>query len=115
MPERMAVASTSQPHEADPTPPSDGATLKQLTPELAQEFEVNGMSTGVLVTEVARKSPAEAMGFVKGDVITAVNGKTVKTPRDFRRALQLSKTKRAKVSLRRDGARTVVFYDNRSE
>ena len=73
------------------------------------------MSTGVLVTDVAKKSPAEAMGFVKGDVITAVNGKAVATPRDFRRALKLSKTKRARVSLHRDGARTLVFYDNRSE
>ncbi len=115
MPEGLTMARASQPHDADAAPASDGATLKQLTPELAQEFEVNGMSTGVLVTDVAKKSPAEAMGFVKGDVITAVNGKAVATPRDFRRALKLSKTKRARVSLHRDGARTLVFYDNRSE
>jgi serine protease Do len=82
---------------------------------LAREFAVKGVSSGVLVTEVTENSPSEAAGLERGDVITSVNGKSVATPKEFRQALNGSKAKQTKVSVLREGARTVVLFQNHSE
>jgi serine protease Do len=114
MPESM-VAMRPNPHAAPTLPPEpDGAELRKLTPELAKEFSIKGLTAGVLVTEVAEDSLSGAAGLAKGDVITAVNGKPVTTPREYRQALRSSKARRTKVAVLRDGARTVVFIENRS-
>jgi len=51
-----------------------GVTVQDLTPELAEFFAVK---EGVLVSSVAKDTPAAKAGIKAGDVITAVNGKTV--------------------------------------
>ena len=115
MPEAM-MAMRPNPHVRPDNPVEpDGAELRKLTPELAREFSVKGLTAGVLVTGVAEDSISGAVGLAKGDVITAVNGKLVTTPREYRQALRSSKTKRTKVAVQRDGSRTVVFFENRSE
>ena len=48
-----------------------GLTLQDLTPEIAAFFQVP-VSSGVLVSDVARKAPAQEA--VRGDVITALDG-----------------------------------------
>ncbi len=48
-----------------------GLTLQDLTPEIARFFEV-AVSSGVLVSDVARKAPAQEAA--RGDVITALDG-----------------------------------------
>jgi serine protease Do len=51
-----------------------GVTVQDLTPELAEFFAVKD---GVLVSSVAKDTPAAKAGIKAGDVITAVDGKTV--------------------------------------
>jgi len=48
----------------------------------------NPLPQGVLVTEVLLDSPAERAAFRAGDYITRVNGRPVKTPQEFHRAVQ---------------------------
>ena len=51
-----------------------GVTVQDLTPELAEFFAVKD---GVLVSSVAKDTPAAKAGIKAGDVITAVDGKAV--------------------------------------
>jgi len=51
-----------------------GASVQELTPELAEYF---GVKSGVLVASVEKGSAAEKAGLKAGDVITAVDGHAV--------------------------------------
>jgi S1-C subfamily serine protease len=60
-------------------------------PEHVQPFELpEGVSSGVLVGKVAEGGPADQAGLQKGDLITAIDGKTIKdlNPRDFAKTIQ---------------------------
>ncbi|MCM3879586.1 MAG: PDZ domain-containing protein [Vicinamibacterales bacterium] len=61
-----------------------GVSVQDVTPELAEYF---GVKSGVLVVSVSPDSPAAKAGLKAGDVITAVDGKTVSSPGDLMRAL----------------------------
>lgn len=61
-----------------------GATVQELTPELAEYF---GVKSGVLVASVAQDSAAAKAGLKAGDVITDVDGHSVASPADLIRAL----------------------------
>lgn len=60
-----------------------GVTAVELTEQLAQFFNVNGV--GVLVTEVRAGEPAETAGIKAGDCIVAINGNRIKLPGDLAR------------------------------
>jgi serine protease Do len=51
-----------------------GATVENLTPQLAAYF---GVKDGVLVAAVSENSPAARAGLTAGDVITTIDGRTV--------------------------------------
>jgi len=53
-----------------------GLSLTDLTPDLAEEFNLPGQS-GALVNDVMPQTPAQRAGLKSGDVITAVNGREV--------------------------------------
>jgi serine protease Do len=61
-----------------------GASIQQITPELAEYF---GVKSGVLVASVQKDSAAEKAGLKAGDVITAVDGHSVATPGELIAAL----------------------------
>jgi serine protease Do len=54
-----------------------GVSVQALTPDLAAYF---GVSAGVLVSSVDPERPAAKAGLKAGDVITAIDGKAVKSP-----------------------------------
>lgn len=54
--------------------PLAGATVANLSPRLADELELPQSLRGVVVTEVARGSPAARFGLRPKDVVAAVNG-----------------------------------------
>ncbi len=53
-----------------------GAGIQELTPELSESFKL-GNATGVLITEIIRKSPAEQAGIKTGDLLIAIDDKTI--------------------------------------
>ncbi|MGC3998975.1 MAG: PDZ domain-containing protein [Anaeromyxobacter sp.] len=63
--------------------PKLGVSLAKLTPELAQELGLTG-AEGVVVLNVVEDGPADRAGLGRGDLITEVNRKAVKTPEDVK-------------------------------
>ena len=56
-----------------------GVEAQEITQELAESFGLPD-STGALIAGVQRGSPADAGGVKPGDILLAVDGKTVKDP-----------------------------------
>jgi len=59
-----------------------GAELQPVTSDIAESLGLDRPS-GVLVTSILRKSPAEAAGLDAGDLVVAVDGVEVSDPRVF--------------------------------
>ena len=84
-----------------------GVTAQPVTPAMAAALRLpkeKAGQSGALVAEVAPDSPAAKAGLKPGDVITAVEGKTVANPRDL--AIDVAGVKpgsEAKIDLLRDG------------
>jgi len=53
-----------------------GAGVQELTPELSESFKL-GDTKGVLITEVIHDSPAEHAGMKAGDILIAIDEKTI--------------------------------------
>jgi serine protease Do len=61
-----------------------GVTVQDLTPQLAEYFSTK---QGVLITSVRDWSPADRAGLRAGDVVTGIDGSTVRTVADLTGAL----------------------------
>jgi serine protease Do len=59
-----------------------GVQIQQVTADIADELKLK-TPQGALVAEPQADGPAAKVGILSGDVITAVNGKPVKDPRDL--------------------------------
>jgi len=66
--------------------PFTGATVINLSPAVAEEFSIRGVSEGVVISDVEDGSPAAAVNFQKGDVILTVNDAKIATTRELDRA-----------------------------
>lgn len=62
-----------------------GVVVQELTPQLAEYF---GAKSGVLVASVSSDTPAARAGLKAGDVITAIDGKAVRSPEEIVRSLR---------------------------
>lgn len=79
-----------------------GVTVRQLDPALAESKNLPYDATGVLITAIAPKSPAEAMGLRVDDVILQLNDTDIKDAQTF--STTASKRVRTwQIILQRDG------------
>ena len=67
--------------------PLAGATVVNLSPAVAEEFGLDPMLSGVLIVKPGQTFAAQA-GFQAGDIVRAVNGRTVRTTTALAAALQ---------------------------
>ena len=96
--------------------PYIGIRMVTLTPELAKQYNSNPNSllnfpevNGVLVVQVVPSSPADQAGIRRGDVITAVEGKTLTSADDLQKAVEKSTIGQPlKVTVQRQGTTTQV-------
>lgn len=58
-----------------------GVVLQTLTPGFAEAYKIP-TSEGAIIADLVKDSPAEKAGFKRGDVIYAIDGKTVKSSQD---------------------------------
>ncbi|AWJ83827.1 peptidase [Azospirillum sp. TSH58] len=65
-----------------------GVAIQDLTPDLADSMNLAG-DAGAVIAQVERGSAAERAGFRSGDVVTAVNGRPVRSATDFRNRMGL--------------------------
>ena len=77
-----------------------GIRADSLTPQLREFFGVKA-GEGVLIASVDANSAAARAGVLAGDVITAVDGKSISTPQEFTREVR-SKTAAFSVKLVRN-------------
>ena len=81
-----------------------GVIIKDLTPELARQFDAPENSNGALITQVQEKSAAEEAGLKNGDVITELNGTPVKDRRNLQLMVgRLSPGDKVSLKVLRDG------------
>ena len=59
-----------------------GAQGQDLTPQLAQAFDVS-LSKGFIITQIESDSPAANAGLQVGDVIVSANGRKIRSSRDM--------------------------------
>jgi serine protease Do len=69
-----------------------GLSIKNLTAELRKQLGIRS-NQGVLITGVSEESYAAFAGLRRGDVITEINRKSVKTTKDIESAIKNSKDK----------------------
>jgi S1-C subfamily serine protease len=67
--------------------PLGGAALINASPAAAEELQIDA-SEGVIITEIDEGSPAQLVGFQKGDVVLAINGEKIGTTRDLDRIMR---------------------------
>ncbi len=63
--------------------PFQGARVANISPALADELRLDSNVEGVVVVSVGENGLASNVGFQKGDIITAVNGKTIAKTSDL--------------------------------
>ena len=71
--------------------PVEGLSVVPLTPALRSRHSLPDSVTGVLITEVARGTPAARLGLQPGLVITRVNRRAVTSAADLRAAVAAAK------------------------
>ncbi|MGV6859917.1 MAG: Do family serine endopeptidase [bacterium] len=86
-----------------------GVGIQNLTPDLAQAFDLPNM-TGVVIAQVEKGSAADQAGLLPGDVVTRVNGKDVQDAAELRNSVGLLRVgSKVSIDVHRDGAvKTVV-------
>ena len=82
--------------------PFAGATVADLTPAVLQRMRLPVTETGVVVTEIARNSPAARMGLKTGDIVRELNGEPIKTAAQFK-SLAEEDTRLWRFAINRDG------------
>ncbi len=65
-----------------------GAQAQDLTPELAQAFGLK-QGEGAVITQVNDGSPADKAGLQPGDIVTAIDGKSVRDANTLRNSIGL--------------------------
>lgn len=67
--------------------PFAGATIANLSPAVAEELSLKNMESGVVVLDVVRRSPAQRINMHRGDIITVINGREIRSVSDVMNAL----------------------------
>jgi len=66
--------------------PFIGATFVNYSPAVAEEFSIEQVHDGVVVTDVADGSNAQSLGLQKGDVIVSINDAKIGRTKDMEQA-----------------------------
>jgi len=82
-------AAPDTPHDelviASPSP-FQGARVSNLSPALADSLRLDPSAQGVVIVDIANGSPAQSLGFQRGDLVLSVNNAKIAKTRDLERA-----------------------------
>ncbi len=82
MPEKPVAAKEKEVEE------KMGASVQELTPQLALRYRISGIKRGIIVVSVEDGSLADEIGLEEGDVILEINRKKIETIKDFEKAMK---------------------------
>jgi serine protease Do len=92
-----------------------GVGIQSITPELAEQFGVSP-HRGALVTRVFPDTPAAKMGLHSGDIVTAVDGTTIKTAQDLQLTVEgIAFDKTHQMAVVREGKTLSLTYTPEAE
>jgi Do/DeqQ family serine protease len=81
-------AAPDTPHDelviASPSP-FQGARVSNLSPALADSLRLDPSAQGVVIVDIANGSPAQSLGFQRGDLVLSVNNAKIAKTRDLER------------------------------
>ncbi|MGY8759794.1 MAG: S1C family serine protease [Nitrospinaceae bacterium] len=81
-----------------------GIGIQNMTPELANTFNLNSSEVGVLVNSIAKKTPAQSGGMLRGDIIIQFDGQTISNLKYFQKLVaDTAIGKEVPVKIFRDG------------
>ena len=81
-----------------------GVKIQPVTPEIADSMGLKS-TKGALIAQPQKGAPADQAGLKAGDVITAVNGEKIETPRELaRRIAAMGPNKSVDITYLRNGA-----------
>src|SRR5262249_38929445 len=66
--------------------PFQGAKVSNLSPALADTLRLDTTAQGVVIIDVANGSPAQSLGFQRGDLVVSVNNTKIEKTKDLERA-----------------------------
>src|SRR5579884_2709567 len=89
--------------------PFVGATVASLSPALADELRLDPQTEGVVITGVADGSPAQSIGFEKGDIVVSVNNRKITSPADLER-ISAAGGRQWRVTINRRGQQISVMF-----
>jgi Do/DeqQ family serine protease len=89
--------------------PFVGTTVTNLSPALADELRLDPQTEGVVITDVADGSPAQSIGFQKGDVVVSVNNQKIAAPDDLER-LSAAGGRQWRITINRGGQQISVMF-----
>ncbi len=81
-----------------------GLTVYPLTADIRSQAKLKADANGVIVLTVDPQTPASTAGIRPGDVVTTINGNTVKNALDFYRNLNDKTKKEVMIGFVRDGS-----------
>ena len=88
--------------------PFQGMRVSNLSPALAEELRLDMGTQGVVIVDVTAGSPADRVGFQRGDIINLVNNEKVGRTRDLERMAAHSNARSWRITLTRGGRRLSV-------
>ena len=74
--EELVIASPS---------PFQGARVSNLSPALAENLRLDPSTQGVVIVDITAGSPAQSLGFQRGDLVLSVNNAKIAKTRDLER------------------------------
>jgi Do/DeqQ family serine protease len=90
--------------------PLSGAKVANINPAVAVELNVRTEVSGVIVTDVASSTRGLSRVLQRGDIISAINGKEIKSVKDIEPALKAaSKSRQFALVLERNGQKTQII------
>jgi Do/DeqQ family serine protease len=86
-----------------------GATVANLSPALADQLQLDPQAAGVVITTVTDGSPAQSIGFQKGDIVVSVNDQKIGKPADLERVAGAG-GRQWRVTIMRGGQQISVMF-----
>ena len=81
-----------------------GIGIQNMTPELANTFNLNSSEVGILVNSIAKKTPAQSGGMLRGDIIIQFDGQKISNLKYFQKLVaDTAIGKEVPVKIFRDG------------
>jgi Do/DeqQ family serine protease len=65
--------------------PFQGARISNISPALADDLRLDPTTQGVVIVDIANGSPAQSLGFQRGDLVLSVNNAKIVKTRDLER------------------------------